>query len=416
MHYFSELLGTAVYDAAGKRVGRVADVSVRIATHPPRVASIAIRSARGGRAQAQRAVVWADVSSIEENRIHLSVTEDRVGASIPDDTLLQLGYDLMDQQIIDVNGRKVVRVNDLLLEIRTLGEQKELLLFGVDIGVGGAVRRLLQGTVPAGWLRQLEGRVKQTIIPWNFVNLIEPDPRRQVKLNISHQALGEMHPADLADIMEELTPQERQSIFATLDDETVADALEEIRPDLRPSIIDSLGMERAADIVEEMAPDAAADVLGDLSEETTEELLQDMDREDAAEIGGLMDYADNSAGSMMTTEYMAVPHSADVEAAIHLLRKSPDLPTHFNTLFLVDESGFYRGAVSMVQLLVAAPQEILDDLKMGPLISVDQNAPVKDVIDLVDKYNLLSLPVVDEQGHLAGVVTVDDVVTALHPR
>lgn len=410
MYYLSELLGTAVYDAAGKRVGRVADVSVHTASLPPRVASLTIR---GRGEKSRRAIGWADITTLENGRIQLRVTEDRIETAQADESLLQLGYDLLDQQIIDVNGRKVVRVNDLLLEIRPMEGNKELFLFGVDIGLGGALRRLLHGTVPSAWIRQVEGRVKQTIIPWNYVNLIEADPRRQVKLNITHQALGEMHPADLADIMEELTPQERQSIFASLDDETVAEALEEIRPDLRPSIIDSLGMERAADIMEEMAPDAAADVLGDLPQATTEELLQDMDREGAEEIGELLEYHENSAGAMMTTEYMAVPHTADVESAVNLLRKTPDLPANFNTLFLVDESGLYRGTVALVQLLVASPHEILDDLKMDPLISVDQNAPVKDVFDLVDKYNLLSLAVVDEQGVLAGSVTVDDVVTAL---
>jgi len=413
MYYLSELLGSAIYDAAGKRLGHVTDLAVRPATQPPRVTTLSIRDKRSKKTLL---VNWSDVAVIDSGRIRLSVTEDRVAAAVHDDTLLQLGYELLDQQIIDVNGRKVVRVNDLLLETRAVAGQNELLLFGVDIGLGGAVRRLLQGAVPSMWLRQLDGRVKQTVIPWNYVNLIEPDPRRQVKLSISHQALGAMHPADLADIMEVLTPQERQSIFASLDDETVAEALEEIRPELRSSIIDSLGMERAADVVEEMAPDAAADVLGDLSEETTEELLQDMDREGAAEIGDLLEYAEKSAGGMMTTEYMAVPHTADVEAARSLLRKTTGLPEHFNTLFLVDESGLYMGAVSIVQLLLAAPQEILDDLKLEPLISVDQNAPQKDVIDLIDKYNLLSLAVVDDQGQLVGTVTVDDVVTALHTR
>jgi magnesium transporter len=374
------------------------------------VASLSIRD---GRTKVQRAIGWQDITAVESGQVTLRVTEDRIEAAQHDETLLRLGYDLLDQQIIDVNGRKVVRVNDLLLEIRPVENQPEFFLFGVDIGLGGAVRRLLHGAVPSGWIRQVEGRVKQTIIPWNYVNLIEADPRRQVKLNITHQALGEMHPADLADIMEELTPQERQSIFASLDDETVAEALEEIRPDLRPSIIDSLGKERAADIVEEMSPDAAADVLGDLPDETTEELLQDMDREGAEEIGELLEYADDSAGAMMTTEYIAVPHTADVESAVNLLRKAPYLPAHFNTLFLIDESGLYRGTVSIVQLIVAAPQEILEDLKMDPLISIDQDASTKDVFDLVDKYNLLSLAVVDELGVLIGAVTIDDVVTAL---
>jgi len=305
-------------------------------------------------------------------------------------------------------------VNDLLLEKKPGSRGTELHLTAVDIGLRGAVRRLLKGTVPRPWLRQVELGVKENLIPWEFLDLIQDDPRRQVKLHISHKVLTRLHPADLADIVEELSPKERQTLFAALDDATVADALAEVRPELRASMLESLGIRRAADIVEEMPPDMAADILADLPEETAEELLQDMNHDEAAELGELLEYHEHSAGGLMTTEYVALPHTATAEAARNLLRSIPDLPDHFTTLFLIDEEGTFLGSVSLAKLIVAAPDEQVQALISEPLLFVPQDAPENDVVDLFDKYNLLSLAVVDADERLIGVVTVDDVISVLH--
>ena len=416
MFYLSELLRAAVYDSSGKKVGRVSEVAASTTEKPPRICFLLLKD---GQSADVRSIPWAEVGEIDRGQIRLRISEDRLGSGRPDESFLLLRNDLLDQQIIDVNGRKVVRVNDLLLEKRSSEQGSDLLLSAVDIGLGGALRRLLQGTVPHRWLRRLEGRVKQTIIPWNFVDLIEEDPHRRVKLHISHQMLGQLHPADIADIMEELSAKERSSILSALDDATVAEILPEIRPRLRKSILDAVGLERASDIIEEMEPDDAADVLAELPEATTEDLLEDMDEEEAAEIEELLEFSEDSAGGRMTTGYVALPHTADVESARLLLRDARDageLPEQFNTVFLVDESGLLMGSVSLVRLLVADPQDILDDLKSGPLISIEEEATETDVIEMFDKYNLLSLAVVDDQMHLTGVVTVDDVVSILHRK
>ena len=408
--YLSEFLGIAVFDSSGKKVGTVSEVAAQPNTHPPRVSKVLLRNGKGA---AGRSVAWSEIDSIEPDRIRLLVCEDALAAPSSDESFLMLRKDLLDQQIIDVHGRKVVRVNDLLLEKRTGAEGLELLLSAVDIGLRGAVRRLLHGTVPKAWLRQLESNVKQNIIPWEFVDLIESDPRRQVKLHISHKVLTKLHPADLADIVEELAPKERQALFIALDDVTVAEALSEVQPKLRASILESLGIHRAADVVEEMQPDAAADLLAGLPEETTTELLHGMNSEEAAEIGELLEHAENSAGGLMTTEYVALPHTADAASARNLLRSIPDLPEHFNTLFLVDEGGVLMGSVTLARLIVAAEGQILSELKSEPVLSVAQESPERDVIDLVDKYNLLTLAVVDNERRLVGAVTVDDVISVL---
>ena len=411
--YLSEFLGITVFDSSGNKVGRVSELAAQPSTHPPRVSTILLRNGKGA---AGRAVSWDEVDSIEPDRIQLRVSGDQLGVPPSAESFLMLRKDLLDQQIIDINGRKVVRVNDLLLEKRTGTGGLELMLSAVDIGLRGAVRRLLQGTVPKAWLRQLEGNVKANIIPWEFVDLIESDPRRQVKLHISHNVLTKLHPADLADIVEELSPKERQALFTALDDVTVAEALSEVKPKLRASILESLGIPRAADIVEEMDPDAAADLLAGLPEETTTELLQGMSSEEAAEIGELLEHAENSAGGMMTTEYIALPHTADAASARNLLQSIPDLPEQFNTLFLVDEGGVLMGSITLARLIVAPEGQTLSTLKSEPVLYLSEESPERDVIELFDKYNLLTLAVVDEQRHLMGVVTVDDVVSVLNKK
>jgi sporulation protein YlmC with PRC-barrel domain len=278
MIYLTEILELPVVDSSGKKIGRVAEVVAAPGARPPRVALLLLKN---GKSQPARAVSFEDVSSLSADQVRLRISGDAVQEFQRDDSLLYLRKDLLDQQIIDVNGRKVVRVNDLSLEERTVDSRPELRIHSVDIGLGGAARRLFSGVVPRPWIRKLETRLHQSSISWEFVNLLEDNPLRRVKLHISHNVLGKLHPADLADIVEELSPKERRVIFQELDSTTAADALSEIEPRMQVSILESLDTARAADILEEMPPDAAADLLADLPEETSSELLHDLPREEA---------------------------------------------------------------------------------------------------------------------------------------
>ena len=414
MLYLSELIGLPVYDSSGKKIGKVSELAAIPAVPRPRVVFFLVRSAGDQQKRpVSLAVALKDVNSLSSSAIRLEVSQEKLSVFQPDEGLLLLRKDLLDQQIIDVNGRKVVRVNDLALEDRTVDHRMELWISSVDIGLTGALRRLFIGAVPRYWLRKLESQIKPTSIPWEFVNILEPDPRRQLKLNISHKVLANLHPADLADIMEELAPKERHAVFTTLDDETVAEVLSEIEPRLRPAILDSMGLARAADVVEEMDPDAAADLLADLPEETATELLQDMNREEAAELGELLEFAENCAGGLMNTDYVAVPASANVDSARQLISSMPELPENFTTIFLVDAGGKLAGAVPVGKLIVASGKTSLLDLRSDPILWVSSDSPEKDVVEMFDKYNLLSLPVVEDDHQLAGSITVDDIITLL---
>ena len=267
----SELLGVAVVDSAGVFSGRVREVAVALQEDSACVSGLIVKTASG-----DRMVMREALAAVSGTGVRAAGPASEWPAFVGGEGLLLLERDLLDQQIIDVHGRKVVRVNDVDLAPEPVNGHVVLRIRDVDVGARGAVRRLLKGVVPAGTLRLLLGRIPPRGIPWEFVDLIETDPARRVKLKISHDRLARLHPADLADILEELAPAEREAVFETLDEEVAAEALEEIDPKLQVSIVESLDSDRAADIVEEMNPDAAADLLGDLSEETSEEILEEM--------------------------------------------------------------------------------------------------------------------------------------------
>ena len=299
-----------------------------------------------------------------------------------------------------------------MTEFRTNGAV-ELRVSQVDVGLPGAVRRLLQGVVPPIVIRRLQSKLPQSAIRWEFVNLIEPDPLRRVKLRISHEKLEDLHPADLADIMEELSASERQGIIASLDEETAAAVLAELDARLTTQIVEKLDPEKAADILEEMAPDAAADVLAELPKETSEELLHEMPGQEAAEVRGLLGFDPATAGGMMNTEFLFVGETTTKEEVLAWMRGLDLNLDQADTIVVMDSKGQFSGVVPVARLLLAAPEQQMTELKVEPLLSLPANADEKEVFELFDKYNLRTLTVVDAGNLPIGVITVDDVVSRL---
>jgi len=270
--------------------------------------------------------------------------------------------------------------------------------------------------VPAAALKVLLQRVPPREIPWDFVDLIETDAARRVKLKISHDKLAKLHPADLADIIEDLAPDEREAVFETLDEEVAAEALEELEPRVQKAVVESLDSDRAADIVEEMEPDAAADLLADLPEERTAEILVQMAPEERQEVSELLEFKENSAAGRMTTEYIALPVDATTNDAIEMMRKFEGRMESMSTIFLVDSHGTLSGAVPLARIVLAPLGTALLGLSQERLISCHENAKEKDFAELFDKYNLLTLPVIDERNQLMGVITPDDVINMLRAK
>ena len=407
--YATELMGARTFDSQGNYVGRVREFFIEPAEAPNRVSHFLLSRGRYQPLVAKH----NQVASVSAGKIELNVGERALELYQPNESLLAVQKDLLDQQIIDTRGRKVVRVNDLDLAEQRSNGNVELRVTQADVGVPGALRRLLQGVVPPKVVRKLQIGLPQSSIRWEFVNLIEADPLRRVKLRITHEKLEDLHPADLAEIMEELSATERQGIIASLDEETAAAVLAELDARLTTQIVEDLDPEKAADILEEMAPDAAADLLGDLSKETSEELLDEMPGQEAEEVRELLEFDPATAGGMMNTELVFVSEASTRDEVIEWLRNQDQNFDQLDTIVLLDSKAQYCGAVPVARLLLAAPQERLGELKMEPLLSLPPDARDNEVFELFDKYNLRTVTVVDKENRPIGAISVDDVVSHL---
>jgi magnesium transporter len=410
----SELLGSPVVDASGAPSGRVREVTLAPQEDRDRIASFIVKTKSGN-----RMLPYSAISRIDD-RLHATTRAADWPSANGSEGMFLLERDLLDQQVIDVHGRKVVRVNDVDLQIEFTKEAGQehttLRVQSVDIGTRGALRRLLRGFAPRAALHSLLDKIPPRTIPWTFVDLIETDPARRIKLKIAHEGIAKMHPADIADIVEDLAPAEREAVFQTLDEGIAAETLEEVEPKVQKAIVESLDSERAADIVEEMDPDAAADLLADLPQDRTEQILVEMEPEASQEVVELLEHREETAAGRMTTEFLAVPVTATVENAVAVMREFEGGIETVSTIYLVDSHGTLAGAVPLVKLVLATPETPLLSLTQEPLISTNESASDNEVAEVFDKYNLVTLPVVDEHNKLTGVITSDDVITMLRSK
>ncbi len=407
--FFTELLGMPVYDLKHRRIGRVKDAAVVPLIHPSRIDRFLVSS--GG---AWLSVRYDQIASISiAGGIQLS--NERLYPYHSDEYMLRMQRDLLDQQIIDVNGRKVVRVNDVTLEVRR-DERDSLLIHEIDVGLRSIFRRLVQGVLPSSIIRRLQSPIPPNSIRWDFCNIVEADPLRRLRLNISHERLELLHPADLADIVEELGPAEREAIIGTLDSEVAAEALSEIDPKMQANILENLEPEVAADIVEEMSPDQAADALGHMEDETTEEIFDEMESGEDEEVRELLEYHEDTAGGMMNTEAILLPSDTTLDEALKRLRDHEDLLESTHVLFLTGPDGKVTGAVPLARLFLAEGSTPLGELAAERLIATKPTEKKNRVAELFDKYNLLALPVLEDDGTLAGVITADDIITVLRKK
>lgn len=404
--FFTELVGLKVYDLKGRKLGRVRDAAIVPLVDPFRVDRYLLG---GGWA-------WLSVRHDQIQTISLEgiwLRDEQLTPYHRDDYMLRLERDLLDQQIIDVEGRKVVRVTDVTFQLVRQNGHDELKVLEVDIGLRSMFRRLTQGVLPRPLIRRMMEPIPIHSIPWEFCNIVESDPQRRLRLNISTHALELMHPADLADIVEELGSSDREAIFGSLDSEVAAEALSEVDPDIQASILESLSEEKAAEIVEEMSPDEAADVLADMEEEKSDAILEEMDDAPAHEVEELLEHREDTAGGLMNTEYFAVAGTLTVGEAIAAMRGHDDILESTNTVFLIDDDERLLGAVPLARVFLGDHSVPLASLQEDRLVSVRVKERNKRVIETFDKYNLLVLPVLDASQRLVGVITADDIIAVL---
>ncbi len=410
----SALMGTSVMDTQGTVFGRVREFVVAPDVDTSHVHGLVLKLAAEKRGDQPSFVLIADIKLTRRKELHL-----REGASpvvLPrNDSYLMLEHDLLDQQIIDVHGRKVVRVNDVDLVWETAQEgasELSLRIAEVEVGLRGAVRRLLKG-MHAATADRIASRFSPSLIPWDFVDLIDRDPARRVKLKIEQNRLAQMHPSDIADILEELAPAERQALFISLNEEIAAEALEEVKPKMQQALIESMDSGQVADIVEEMDPGAAADLLSELPEERSEAILGEMEPEERQEVEDLLEFSGDSAAGRMTTDYIALPATATLAQAIEALRDFEGDIEIITDIYLLDEEGRIASLVPLVQLLLATPGAPLADLPHSHVVTCEIDANGRKVAELFDKYNLRSLPVLDQEKRLIGVIHAEQVIALL---
>jgi magnesium transporter len=399
MQFLTQVLGRPVDDSIGERIGKVRDVIVTPGEPLPVVSALVVEDSSG-----HVTIPWHQLRE-QVDRFTLPVRKDRVEEYVPQEHDVWLKRDVLDRQIVDVHDYKVVRVND----VRFVEIPGRVCLLGVDASTRGLLRELGIEWVADSLRKLVKKPIAEKIIAWNDVETLEHS-EGPIKLRIPLQKLSRLHPSDIADIIEQMNPMQRTDVIESLDVRTAADVLPEASAEIQAEIIEDLDPEHASDILEEMDPDEAADILGDLSEESAEEILREMEPEEAEDVRELLEYEDETAGGLMTTDYVAIQDDLTTEATIDYLRRlKPDAETIYY-IYVVTGTEALVGVISLRDLIIAEPGTPVRDVMITRVIHVHPEASVREVAELFQKYNLLAIPVVDFDNELLGIITVDDML------
>jgi magnesium transporter len=405
--FFSDLLGRPVLAADGARLGRTADLKVHLGELYPKAGTLVVRLRRE---RAQRAIDWGQVEAVSRSGLTLRAGAERAFAALevgPAEILLR--EDLLDKQVVDTHGARIERVNDVHL----LFVHGELRIAHVDFGIRGILRRL-------GWLRTIDGlwdwlfgsRIQERLASWKYVQPLASDPKRNLKLNVTLRRIHDLHPSDIADIIEELDRSNRSSVFRALDTETAAETLQEVDPRLQLSLIETAAPEKASDILESMEPDEAKEFLAELPEEKMETLMGTMEEPYRERVEGLLQYEEGTAGSIMTTDFLALDRDRTIADAVEAFRAAIHPLESVAYIYVTGEGQQLAGVVTLRHLLLCARDEKLGALMNPHIVTVETGDAVGDVADVFNKYKFLAVPVLDEKRIVQGIITLQDIVQA----
>lgn len=403
--FVSEILNKPVLDPKGEEIGKVKDIVVVKGEPLPKVSSLILEKKR-----IYLLLPWQELNIFNKRIMSAKTYADNLSQYNFDEKDLLIVRDIFDKQIVDANGAKVVRVNDVKLE----GYNNEAVLIAVDVGMRGIMRRLGIERSGEDFMRLFNRHLPYNLISWNYIQPLEPK-LTQISLKIPRQLLSELHPADLAEIISQISHKEGATFFKGLDVETAAEALSELEPDVQAAIITTMDSEKAADIIEEMPPDEAADVLSDLPAEKAKEILENIEKEEAKDIQELLSHKEDTAGGLMTNEFIAYNQNLTVKETIEKFRKdAEDIETVYY-IYVLDDDEKLCGVISLRELLLADSSAKLSDIMETKLKTVTPEIDEDIVSEIISKYNLVALPVIDEEGHLLGIVTVDDILDRIIP-
>jgi CBS domain-containing protein/sporulation protein YlmC with PRC-barrel domain len=403
--YLSSILGKTVIDELGKEIGKLRDLIMVPGEIFPQVSHVLVGSRRD-----TLSISWQEVSLFNPFVISIHGTPEVIPSYEEKEGDILVKRDILDRQIVDVNGAKVVRVNDLKLG----GYHDLLCIFSVDIGFRGLLRRLGYEKIWERLCRGINKELPRQEISWEYVQPLEMN-LSMLTLTMARDQLAEMHPADIANIMSQISHQHIKTVLTSLDTETAGEAIHELEPELRSRVISQLDIEQASDILEEMEPDEAADVLGDLPEAKAQELLGLMDEEEAEEIQELLEHEENTAGGLMNSEYVAITADMTVDDALRQIRLlAPDIETVYYA-YVVDLEEMPLGVISLKELLIHPPSTLIADIMTQNMKTVNVDSAPEKVLEIIAKYNLIAVPVLEEGGKMAGIVTVDDILELFLP-
>jgi len=411
--FVSELVGRPVQlwtDGSGMPIGKVQDLVVDGRENFPPITGLYVQC-RDGQV---RYAPFSAVRSIDSNAVILNqAPHDAAYARSADEELL-LNRELLDKQIVDVDGKKVVRVNDL----KVAPTADQLRLIAVDVGLAGLLRRLGLRTLASRWgQRAQKPGLRQSLISWDAVApLHHVAPHDAVRLRLPHDRIERIHPADLAAIIEELTASDQASLLSSLDEETAAGALEQLDVDTQLSILEDLKPDVAADIIENMKSDDAADLLSEVEPEARQQLLGLMKPDEAEDVRELLAHPEDTAGGIMTTEYLSVPLGLTVAETFEHIRKRAEEAELVYYVYVLNDREQILGVLSIRDLMSSLPAAPISSIMQTDVVAVPLEASREEVATTVARYDLVAVPVVDEDGVMHGVVTVDDVIDLLLPE
>lgn len=429
IYYLSQLISLPVLDYQGEAVGRIGDFVVKLSGAYPPVTGVMLNLGRVDRSLGPRATFmpWTQVAQVTAGGLTLASTRLDLQRFRRRPGEMLVKADLLDQQVIDLDGRKLVRVNDVQLVAAGTGG-RDFRLAGIDVGARGLFRRLDLDRF-AGWLTaRTPIRVDDRVIPWEGVepvDLADLPPENyggatgsSRGLRLTYERLAALHPADVAEVVSQLAAPDRAAVLESLDSDVAAETLGELEPEMQGDVLEYLPTETAVDILSELPPDEAADALAEVSEERAAELLSGLDAEDAEDVRELMAYDEDVAGGLMSNHYVALEAHLTAEQTIQTLRELKPPSEEIYYVYVVDDDGYLRGVLSLRDLIVSSPDTRLSEIlhPEAEVVQVPVDLPRDEVVDLFDKYNLLALPVTDEAGHLVGVITVDDALGASLPE
>jgi len=405
-------LNRKVINSQGMVFGKVVDLRAKLRELFPPVISVRVRRKKGRKIVS---FLWNAVESLDEDAVRLKPNAESytLDLDIREGEIL-LRDEVLDKQVVDTHGAKVERVNDFHL----LLADGQLRVVHVDFGIRGILRRL-------GWIRHVDAltnwlfayQIRDKLLSWKHIQPLSHDPKKNaLKLDITLRKLSEIHPSDLADILEELDRRERSYVFGSLNVETQADALEEVDDKTRVSIIEGLPEEKASDILEEMEPDEAVDLLQDLPDEKKQGLIETMEEEKKEELQELLEFEEETAGGLMTTDYISCAQTDTIGRAMEVFRGSDDPLDNISYIYVTDEGEKLLGVLTLRDLILNPPEVLVSNLMKRDVVRLKVDDSLEQVAETFIRYKFLTIPVVDEHDRLEGIITLRDGVEAIFPE